>query len=1023
MRPCELVLKGFACFREEQRVSFQKLELFAISGPTGSGKSTLLDAIVFALYGKIPRTGKQGAGELISLGLDRLSVRFDFAVSEKMYRVIRIARRSGAGSAQLETVANGSSHPVADGIRLVNEALEEILGLGYDAFLQSVLLPQGQFARFLKSAPRERRQILRTLLRLQVYEEMRKRAEERRALLDSDIKGLEKRLHEDYGGATEAALAASENDLENTVSALEESREALEAKSAARAEVEKLWSTLKDLATARTRLESHEAEGERVTEIRETISRGRRALPVVPLAEAITPAQREVEEAEESRKAADHRMAESREATDAASRTLKQAQAAAEETKSLRDQIDKLAGVIELLGPLRNARKERDQAQTGLADLLERLAAQKGAQADAAERSETEGSALRERAAERAELGYDAEAHEALRGAAPTASRLGDTRSRLDEARKEHSRDDARLAQAKKAAVKTGADVEKAQGVVAERETELEKAEATLREVEHRNLAHTLRDDLVPGQPCPVCAQSVSEIPDEAAPTDVRKARRTRDAAEASAVTARSKREKATASHTASEAEQKAAAEAAAASETRVTQLASETDDLEAELNSQVKDLIKVEAALPLEVAVQAASEEAAQTAAADARLREEEEASQTRLKSAEADADKARALITELDGRRSDLEARVERLEKEVANYQADIHAVTDADDPAAERDSLRSRVEAIQEQLTDAQEAATEAEKILAQATVAAQSAAERADAAQKRLEAVSSKAEEAARAAGFDSSSDALAAALAPEELKRNEKDVREFDQEQVRLRDRAAKLAEAAGDTQVTEADVAKAHEVENAAKAERDKQLNEQGSLAARIAQLKGAIGKAKELAAEREEKSARHSVHHELAAALRSDRFQSYLLTEAFARLVQGASETLLELSDQRYTLEVKDDDFRVVDHDNARETRSADTLSGGETFLASLALALQLSEQVQQAAGAIKLDSIFIDEGFGTLDAETLDVVAGAIEGLRDSNRTVGIITHVRALASRMPMRIDVTKAPEGSRIELLEA
>ena len=501
MRPLELELKGFACFRESQLVNFDRLELFAISGPTGSGKSTLLDAIVYALFGKIPRTGKQGAGELISLGLDRLSVRFDFGVSNQQYRVTRVARRSGTGTAQLETVANGTSHPVADGIRLVNDELETILGLGYDAFLQSVLLPQGQFARFLKSAPRERRQILRTLLRLQVYEEMRKRADERRALLQIDIEGLEKRLHEDYGGATEAALAASETDLENTVSALKESREALEAKSATRAELEKLWGILTDLATARTRLESHEAEGERVTEIRESLSRARRALPVVPLAEAIPPAQREVEEAEESRKAADHRMVESREATEAASRTLKQAQAAAEQTKSLRDQIDKLAGVIQLLGPLQNARKEKDQAQTELADLLERLAAQKDAQEDAAERSETEGSALKERAGERAELGYDAEAHETLRGAAPAASRLGDTRSRLDEARKDHSRDDARLGQAKKAAVKTGATVEQAQVVVAKRETELEKAEASLREAEHRNIAHTLRGDLVRDSP------------------------------------------------------------------------------------------------------------------------------------------------------------------------------------------------------------------------------------------------------------------------------------------------------------------------------------------------------------------------------------------------------------------------------------------------------------------------------------------------------------------------------------------
>jgi exonuclease SbcC len=116
--------------------------------------------------------------------------------------------------------------------------------------------------------------------------------------------------------------------------------------------------------------------------------------------------------------------------------------------------------------------------------------------------------------------------------------------------------------------------------------------------------------------------------------------------------------------------------------------------------------------------------------------------------------------------------------------------------------------------------------------------------------------------------------------------------------------------------------------------------------------------------------------------------------------------------------LEYKQDAFLVLDQDNAGERRSADTLSGGETFLASLALALELSEQVQRAAGAVNLDSLFIDEGFGTLDPETLDTVASAIESLHVGGRMVGIITHIPELTQRLPACVWVEKHAEGSRV-----
>jgi exonuclease SbcC len=109
-----------------------------------------------------------------------------------------------------------------------------------------------------------------------------------------------------------------------------------------------------------------------------------------------------------------------------------------------------------------------------------------------------------------------------------------------------------------------------------------------------------------------------------------------------------------------------------------------------------------------------------------------------------------------------------------------------------------------------------------------------------------------------------------------------------------------------------------------------------------------------------------------------------------------------------------------VIDHGNADAVRLARTLSGGETFLASLALALSLADQVAEmaAGGAARLESIFLDEGFGTLDPDTLGVVASAIEELGSRGRMVGIVSHVRELAEAIPVRYDVTKGPHSSTV-----
>ncbi|HEY7698734.1 MAG TPA: SMC family ATPase [Vicinamibacteria bacterium] len=158
-----------------------------------------------------------------------------------------------------------------------------------------------------------------------------------------------------------------------------------------------------------------------------------------------------------------------------------------------------------------------------------------------------------------------------------------------------------------------------------------------------------------------------------------------------------------------------------------------------------------------------------------------------------------------------------------------------------------------------------------------------------------------------------------------------------------------------------------------------------------------------------------------LGQHLKSTGFERWLLSEAFRRLVTGATSILKELSSGQYSFEYDDRlNFEVIDHRNADERRSARTLSGGETFLASLALALTLAEQTVAfaAEGSARLESLFLDEGFGTLDDETLDVVANAITELGERGRVVGVVTHQQNLAAMIPVQYRVSKNPVTSTV-----
>jgi exonuclease SbcC len=201
-------------------------------------------------------------------------------------------------------------------------------------------------------------------------------------------------------------------------------------------------------------------------------------------------------------------------------------------------------------------------------------------------------------------------------------------------------------------------------------------------------------------------------------------------------------------------------------------------------------------------------------------------------------------------------------------------------------------------------------------------------------------------------------------------------------------------------------------------------LTAKGRLGQQIEQVERNIDLAKSLRDELSGKRAEHDVAADLAQMLRADRFQAYVQREALRTLAEDGSRKLLNLSAGRYELDVADagQDFMVRDKWNADELRSVRTLSGGETFLASLALALALAETLPGLAPGrrLALESIFLDEGFGSLDPEALDRAADALDALRMEDRLVCVVTHLKELAERMPAQVVVSKSEEGSTVAI---
>lgn len=972
MRPRRLEVDGFTAFRDLQTVDFSEFDLFVITGPTGAGKTSLLDAIALSLYGQVPRMGKHGLGQLVSHGKPEARILLEFSVDGDGYRVSRRLPRRGAQQGRFERW-DGSRWADAverGGIKPVNSAVLDLVKLDFESFCKAIVLPQGEFGRFLKGDPGERRQTLVTLLGLGVYERMGALARERAKELR--IRGEQTRtiLDEQFADATPAALEAAE--------AASGQAEAAAGRAAGA------------LASARR------ADGHREEALKRAEAAGGLAARASGLADQLHGELKACRAAEEARTMA----AASREKVQADADATA-AQLATCETREAA--VTERSGTPEELARLIGAATRREEHEQRVLTATEQLSAAAERQRVLATQAQDQSTRLGENEAALAESREtEAQARRDRDGLTSKRDELRRAMDLVDSAAERIRREERRVVQLTGALATAAATAEAAVGA---RDVATERLGTLQRE---HAVAH-LVVGLGPDDACPVCERPLSEAPSvDAGIND-----RLKEAGRL-AETAQGEADEAQAHHARTKADVEAAtSRIAEAHEGLTVALAGHADEaaLREQLESVGKAAVGADAALAEAISRREAAATVAQNAAVDlarARERLDAAADQHRLRSealeqATSDREGALELLRQRFGDNIPADAGV-RLEAARAELAGAVEATR-----SARRDEAAARMH-LGEVERDVQEAArilglidVRLGELRARATETLDQATAVGD--QMRLVALPQPDEARDRRAGELASWCRTAAAAMDGAKAGCEGTAAQHGNEIVAA---ATSLALPVSDASVALAVIEAAEQSAAEVRIRADEACSRLAERVEQRIQLETRIS----------DDAAQTAVLDVLATELRADHFIDFVVQETLDVLAVRASEELLRISNGRYSLISDEGNFSVVDHVNADETRSVRTLSGGETFMASLSLALALSKHVSELAGeglGARLEAVFIDEGFGSLDPETLEEVIDALERLREEDLLVGVISHVPALAERIQSGLRVVK--DGNR------
>ena len=1039
MRIHELTLQAIGPYATKQRLCFEHLDdvgLFLLDGPTGAGKSTILDAITFALYGKADddRKNTELHSTLAEPGVPP-TIELDVTFGTRRFVIDRtlqhLAPRRGAkdptdvvsrpASMSLVEIVEGQPQQLTTRVDEAQQMLRSVIGLSREQFTSVVLLPQGEFARFLKASSNDREAILRQLFHTHRFDEigdhLNARAKTLRGTVETDQQhrqslraGL---IHtaETYAPALtdpapepDDASAAEPGDPEDSalqtlddtelVAHVDDVMTRLEADALRRVE-----QSGKALETARATMQRLQQQREQLDEAGEY--RRRKTLHQQQ-ADTVKTAQRQLANHQRAKPAVD-----AQQHCDTAKSQLTEALDQLQQhcdTAQRDDVIVNWAGGEDIFTVTEeNTQQLADGWKTVEAAAiraLEQVAQHEKTQATITAGRKQLDTWQQERkqlsnAIEHLDQQYSTACHQ-LDTDKARAEELSGVEQHLDAATKLLEEATTRQAAAKKAeAAQTDADQAKAtrDQKIEAADQALEHAQAVLRR-RIEAAAGFLAEKLTEGEPCEVCGSTTHPEPAE-----------TQDLSDIS----------------------NAAVEDAERRATVARRAANDADQVYQTQHATYRELQTKAGGLSVEAAAEAVADatNTVRTLQAQAKelstVRARINAHETRIEQLRADKSQTAQQLTELTTQVTTLTKDIEAFETQLAEALGSFETVAQF---RAAIEPAHRLVGTLVSQAADVSTARVTHDTARQRVTEALEVSGTKDDAA-------------------FASPDEAREHVLTPELQHEHESLVREWTTEQDRLQEKAGQAAVIAGLKLLEQGTVAptqqaldEAGEHQRRAETRLSEATRHHGSIQTTHAHCRTQQEELVELSRRSAQQLAEYEELVGLADVVAgrgenavSMPLRSFVLAGWLEQVAANASERLTGMTGGRYELQhavghggrgYAGLNLEVIDHLNDT-VRTPSTLSGGETFMASLALALGLADAVQAQAGGIAMDTLFIDEGFGSLDADTLEEVMGVLATLQDDGRLIGLVSHVESMKQQIPHRIQVTKGQAGSTVHII--